>query len=1058
MDYTAVCSFFGSSIFHGELWGNFRDAQLQLDLLLLSIGDQQDHAKAEAFLLQAITFLLQGKHADSQAWLDKIGEIPGISPRWFFRKSSYQILNVAMSRSPVVTWPLHRLSSPVFEVWDSASYPASAVKPFMAASKKLRQHALPIDLFEQDLFCFVFGISHLGFRAQECQYWKAGGREACDGLEEMEDFILMLEGEQFSYAVLRKRALELQLYMTESSLQRLLVEANRALPSLNKDVFAHRLNDVWKLCEERGDDLGVAGCAIMTGDNLVSGQHTSPVFLNMQVGDRLDEIHLRTAEAGYLTPLLDIHSAPVNDHGCAPQGTFEEMMAENVPQHSSLTGTDPAKIAEIERIQAAWKIYDKADYIYQQKANLRGLGAVKLRRACLLSMMLSSAGVMWADHRHFSQLKSRIEKLLIDAGEVFSACGDTIHEKLAKVHLFITEQLSTGSAEKARETGATAEGDRATMLQWYFVCFTQRLGDYYRYFCSSQYGIHCHEIARLLCLRSPTLRFVWFQSVDAITEFSMAFGFSQVAKASIASMLDGLPPLLERLEAAERINADDVEVALCCKNLRWYIVQRLMRRVLSAYTLVGDFTEEGENVLNRLSGQLNDSPEQDFETVDLDTKDLISIYRERRRCSRLLEDGHQSSFNEVAQQMVNIYTQRPSFDVLEQCCSFMIEISDNSIPMRQFTERFVQLDLQQLSYFHDKQTFCKLNGASDEQMEAGNYVMEIFLLERAMGICVSMKRWKNASQIMAGLLKKLPEYATSVYCPTSSMPWQRRLWAGLIAEHEGRYHDALRLFFQSWYFATIGSTQDMDIEQKRFQMSFSDFARIYTCIARLCIYIRTQRFSLPALESALDRDPNDSYLLLSATSKKHIPPERADETAIEWLELGRARNTMTLLNLWKSDQPDSDLSQWLELSRKMTLWTELQSCGTMRTQAEEEEFLQLDREADQIQNFLIDNLGVVRNEMGEASHRHKFATLCSSLPNARKREARRCFRSIAGWSETPAGPCSKRRVTLPHHVAATLLSQPSPPPLRSGNPPKQRASYKVWHGGAGCLQVLRKQR
>jgi hypothetical protein len=90
---------------------------------------------------------------------------------------------------------------------------------------------------------------------------------------------------------------------------------------------------------------------------------------------------------------------------------------------------------------------------------------------------------------------------------------------------------------------------------------------------------------------------------------------------------------------------------------------------------------------------------------------------------------------------------------------------------------------------------------------------------------------------------------------------------------------------------------------------------------------------------------------------------------------------MALLTLWKNNTPESDLSQWLELSRKMTLWTKLQSRGVMRTQAEEEEFLQLDQEAEQMQNFLIGNIGLVSSATGGASHWYKFATLCSSLPH-----------------------------------------------------------------------------
>ncbi|KAH8733607.1 CHAT domain-containing protein [Ilyonectria robusta] len=976
MDYTTVCDFFGGSIFHDDLRGNFVETQQRIDQLISAIDHQSDDEKNASFLLQAVQFVMQGNHKTAQAWLDKIGEVPETSPRWRFRKSSYQILNIAMARSPAIGWPVHLMEFPVNDIWNPKPYPASDVKNAIIASRDLQQHASPVDLFERDLFAYVFGVSHLAFRAHEYQTTTGGGNEVCEALGELNDAKIILEGEQLSFLSLRGRALDLQLTATETFLQRFMLEANKALPSLDKGAFARRLRGLRETCEARHDDLGVAQCVMAIGDSLVSGQHTSPLFLNMQIGDRLDEVTVRTAEALYLEPLLTAGSPCLPDDGGVVESDLEEQLPD-IPQHPTLTGSGFPEIASLDQIKEAWKAYSRAESIYQRAGHSRGLGAIKLRRACLLMIVRSNSGVMWANKRYTNDLERHITELLREAAQLFSSNADIIHEKLVQVHLLILEQLSTESAEQARETGASAEDNDATMLQWYLATFAQRLGDYYRYFCGSSLGMHCYEIARLLCIRAPTLNFTWLQSLDSLTEFSLAFGFSQVAKASIATMQESLDNILGRLRATQRVNADDVGVCRCCKNLRWYLVHRLVRRVLSTYTTMGLFTKEVANSVKTLLEKLDDIPEDLFTTIDLDTKDLVEIYAERARCSHLMEDGNHSSFDEVAQNMVESYTRRSSFDVLEACSKFMADISEDSISMQQFGEKFGRLEHRQLSAFHERETFSQLNGASKEEMEAVNSVTEIFLVERAMGTCIFLKRWDQADQLMEMLTSKLAGYATSVYCPTISLPWQRRLWAGLVAEHKGRYYDALRLYFQSWYFATVKRMDDMDLEQKRFQMTFSDRARIYSCIARLCVYVRTQRFSLPEPTSTTDQDLS----LLSATSSANIPPESADETAIEWLELGKARNTMALLALWKNDPPGSNLSKWLELNRRMALWTELQSRGAMRTQDEEAEFLQLDQEAVEMERFLIENIGVLPSQRADASLWYKFPTLCASIPD-----------------------------------------------------------------------------
>jgi CHAT domain-containing protein len=976
MDFHTVCDFFGGSIFAGELKGDFADAQRRVNSMLDGIESQSADEKAIAFLLQGIVFLLQGKHADSETWLEKLDAIPKLPARWQFRKASYQLFNIVTANYPPLGSPFHIQNFPVFDVWDPRYYPPSAVVDLLRSCRELSEHAQTMDTFERDLIATILSISTIGFRPSQFRQTTTAGEVAVGSVAEVEDMRLMLGKEQLSLLNLRDRAVQLNLPMTETFIERLILEANRSVQS---SQFGRRLNDLQKKCEAQGDDLGIALCMITKGDNLVAGPHSHPYFLNMQVGETLDEVTLRGAGAYSLTPLLTVDSSKSQGEVEILETEFWKLLAEDMPQHHPLTGSDFPVIAKLDQIRAASRSYDQAELIYRQCNHLRGLGAIKLRRACLLMMNRSSPAVLWGPSRSAAEQGKCIQKLLNDASEMLSASGDHLLTKVVKVHRFIFQGFAGDFGEQVREMGVWAENNRSTMFLWCLGTFTHRLGDYYRYLCGSTRGGSCYEIARLLFLRCPTLYFEWFRCVDLITDFALSFGIFQVAITSIPGMLGGVDHLLARLRAAQRVNAADLQFSNFCDNIRWFLVQRLIRRVLSVYTAVGDFSNVGRAIVDGLCENLKDYPEEDeLKVVHLDTQDLVEIFTARAESMRLLEEGEHAALDRFAEQTVESYTKRPSFDVLQECLKIISDISDDSKAMRDFTKKFVALDIQHLSIFHERRIFCRLNGASGEQRQVIDYPAELSLRERALELFIHIKAWKAASRFMADLTSRFPSYATSTHSVTGSLPWQRRLWAGLVSEHDGRYHEALSFYFQSWYFVAIDGRDMQDFEQRRSRLIFSDMGRVFPCIARLCIYLRTQRFRLPGADDSIARD--DSFSLLSAPSDAHIPAMTADETAVEWLELGKARYTMDLLSTWQNSTSDSGLGRWLETNRKMTIWKELRSLGSMRTPAEEQEFQQLDKEAQDLDYFLIENVDLVSGAMHDTNYWYSFRTLRSSLP------------------------------------------------------------------------------
>jgi hypothetical protein len=92
--------------------------------------------------------------------------------------------------------------------------------------------------------------------------------EAC---RELHDIKIILEGEQINFLSLRDRALDLQITTTETFLERCMLEANRALASLEEDAFASQLRGLRESCEARHHNLGIAQCVTEIGDSLIAG-------------------------------------------------------------------------------------------------------------------------------------------------------------------------------------------------------------------------------------------------------------------------------------------------------------------------------------------------------------------------------------------------------------------------------------------------------------------------------------------------------------------------------------------------------------------------------------------------------------------------------------------------------------------------------------------------------------------------------------------------------------------------------------------------------------------
>jgi CHAT domain-containing protein len=184
----------------------------------------------------------------------------------------------------------------------------------------------------------------------------------------------------------------------------------------------------------------------------------------------------------------------------------------------------------------------------------------------------------------------------------------------------------------------------------------------------------------------------------------------------------------------------------------------------------------------------------------------------------------------------------------------------------------------------------------------------------------------------------VPDYLDLVGSPTKTWPWQRCLFMGLLFKHKNSYRVALQCFLQCWAFVTSEGKDVRPFEERRSFYMHPDRTRVYLCIARLCLYLRSRKFLLPlggVTERNVFREAVDINFRLSDIG----------EQATGWIESRRARYVLDMFMVRGNPKFAEDLAKWQETSRRFGLWQELRDLGSLRDDDQEVEYQSFDREA-----------------------------------------------------------------------------------------------------------------
>jgi hypothetical protein len=201
-------------------------------------------------------------------------------------------------------WPCRVINGPALQV-----IPLEDPAELFRQRDALKQNATDLDVLEYDLFKCIWALGDIDFRVSHdaaCDtYWSR--------LQEgrISDVSLVVGGDNgILLSTIYDRAVAMDVPVISNFVHRMMLEVNRNLHSPQYVDDLRHLEQSYRI----GDDLGVALCHIMRGDNILCGPHTSPLLLNSHLHERFDRDYVSVTEFDADLPLIgDVHYNSIDD-------------------------------------------------------------------------------------------------------------------------------------------------------------------------------------------------------------------------------------------------------------------------------------------------------------------------------------------------------------------------------------------------------------------------------------------------------------------------------------------------------------------------------------------------------------------------------------------------------------------------------------------------------------------------------------------------------------------------------------------------------------------------
>jgi CHAT domain-containing protein len=968
MDFVSVCEFFGGSIFPEELRGDFILAENQINRLNESDIENPDQAAALA-ILRATVLILQGRFDESTRALDELVGIEQVGPRWLFRQISYRLLNLAYSCFPPMFWPCRVIKGPAYALGQLQAKNIEDPAKLFRRSDALRQNATDLDILEYDLFKCIWALADIDFRVSHGtgddinSYWSRlrEGR--------ISDVNLIAGDNGIQLSTIKARAIAMGVPVISNFVQRMMLEVNR---NLNSPQYVDDLRQLEQSYRMSDDDLGVAFCHIMQGDNILCGPHTSPLLLNLHLHERFDRDYVSVTEFDGDLPLIgDLHYNSIDGSPEFHDTRISDIVAKEVSHSHTFPGCfiqrDRSLPLTAASIQAALRSYSIAESIFERHNAPRGLASMSLRKACILQIQLLSPACEWGGNS-YRDYNTYIVECLDESIAGFDLSGDLLHRRLVEVLRYLAENLTKSASQWAQDFGKWASQTHNTAVARYLGLMAQKFGDHLRHTCGSLVGaIRGYEVARLIFSNCDFLSCYSIQALDVLADILPDLGEQQHANVLVDRMTRRTTEILKLItEAAAR----DPTMAEQTRSLKLVLLVRMIQRLLAFSAIAGNFAEAKSPIILRLLDDLDHDPAMNrYRSWSIEARAFLAFLSTREALMRKFERGNHQALRQLVRECIRPAGPTDSTDLYKARVQTLLDIGQwrTARKVVKLLARAV-IAAMNAPAGHSAPTWNQ-----DTQLRTLTLGFDaLTLLEGCMILLIRVRWWKKASALYKLMQATVPHYLGLVGSPTKTWPWQRRLFMGLLFEHKNSYRVALQCFLQCWAFVTSEGKAVRSFEQRRAFYMNPDRARVNVCIARMCLYLKSRKFQLPPggpTQTNVFREAVDINFRLSDVG----------EQAMGWVERSRARYVLEMSMVQGNPKFAEDFTKWQETNRLFRLWQELRDLGSLRDDDQEAEYQTLDNEAPQME-LKIFEYGDPTDLDDNAGFSYEMPEMIKSLP------------------------------------------------------------------------------
>ncbi|CAI6331711.1 unnamed protein product [Periconia digitata] len=889
MDFRDVCNIFGGTPFYDDLHTNIKAAHKSLDARVADAFEPSIEQDASITLLRAIICLLEGDLKSATNYLTSLHNNDMYTqqhPRWAFRAKAYSALLSVWRDYPPLLRPCN-LRGPALVTWmNNRKYNNGA--GFLRDCAQVAQEMPELDVLEYKVIRAICMSYHLV--PVICQL-RAKNTIGETDLAQHKKHYIRLSRLLAEIDDLVENFLRLDLPLVAAYLLQIEYDLVRASGDPTAVQYLDLMNSIYSTLQ---DHIGLGQYYLIQGDHSLSAYQTSPLVLNLIIVDNLDEFG-----------------------GDSTMYFADSKCSNNVSASQTLPWDE--RIEKQCSTSKTW--YAKAVENFEFADSARGVAHVTLRKACVLRMRNMQPEAVWGE----ASRDNEVIEMLHEGAMMAQDSRDKQFETLVKLHQLTYRNPTLEMRSEVHQMAHWARGCGNLLFALGLALFALRLGHYHRYVLAVPARTQGYEICRQITKEIQGFWTVWYHAMLAQLRLSLSLGNRSHAVI-----------WANHLKQNTHLMAEEYAIAPRTPGVGIYTMLHILTAVVDAVILLGPVDDESSEFPDNLTKQMLESLEHDALLIPfaqeawMRLKYAAAMYSYQRN----LQDGQlkaaQSPLQKYLQekeaevrdklvinlQNIDVLYQAGDFDQAKEYLS--VHVGDE--------DRFPVI----LPPIQDPAGFIQVIDRAMQQRK-------IQSLEAIFLCCIKVKDWQRATRLLASIEEVSPGYFTSVSSYTDLWPWQRCLYAGLVLESQGDYHESYLYFVQARYFL-LEIAYTMADDDFRLVLAKPEVTRLLGAAARRALLWKQQLPGLTTLGPTSNSAINCRVFRIFTITVPYKDPSQHFIEGLVFLEAARPQY------IW-SGNGDGFTTEQVEAQYKYELWKELMK-KTHRTPEEETEFQELhpDRE------------------------------------------------------------------------------------------------------------------